>query len=106
MSTKKPTLADVDGRTPGRAALLQIDLENPGTETGGPMWSDFTEGEHGCTSPYDSCEVLWASVKDDWPTHTHAIVGNDRAKYLVWARRMKAIGIANHSPQDYLDLSR
>lgn len=41
------------------------------------------EGESGCTDPFASSDRLRRDIGDDFPDHVHAVVGNDRAKYLT-----------------------
>lgn len=96
-------LADIDGTTPGRAALVSIDLNNPGGDMGGPMYADFEEGNDGVTDPIQRCWNFWEATKDDFPTHTAAVISNPRAKYLAYEREMNRLGIGVVSPQEYLE---
>lgn len=42
--------------------------------------------------PYHRAEMLWESVKDDFPGARHAIYENERAKELKSNTRMEAMG--------------
>ncbi|MEW9530672.1 hypothetical protein [Microbispora sp. NPDC049125] len=102
MTKKKITLEDVDGTVPGRAALVSMDLANPGGRNGGPMYHDFVEGEGSDHDPILRAQALQESIEDDWPNHTYAVLYNARAQYLATARQMREIGFENYTPQEYL----
>lgn len=100
----KTKLSDVDGTTPGRAALVLINLEDPGAPAGF-MHSVYVEGEYNCTNPWRDCEGLLASTGGDWPNHHTTIIGNARAMYLKWVRDMvELLGSGDYSPAEYLDV--
>ena len=91
-------LKDIDGTIAGRAALVSMDLENPGV----PMYQDFIEGDD-TRDPIDRCWTLWESVKDDFPKHTASVIANSRAKYLDYAAQMQRLGVSP-TPEKYLNL--
>lgn len=99
---KKITLEDIDGTIPGRAALVSLDLDNPGGDRGGPMYADFEE-DHCCPDPIQRCWSFWEVTQEDFPTHRAAVIANERARYLVYVREMTRLGIGVLSPQEYLD---
>lgn len=98
-------LKDIDGTTKGRAALVSMDLENPGGDLGGPLWQDFEEGDENLDQldPIARCWSFWEATKDDFPTHTASVIANNRAKYLDYAQMMKQLGV-DPTPEKYLDL--
>lgn len=95
-----PTLADVDGTTPARAALLCIRLDPYDPEQ---MHTIFVEGEGECTDPWASAERLQSSLASDWPEHVWTIVGNERARFLRWKDGMDQLLGGPNTPQEYLD---
>ena len=62
------------------------------------------EGENDCTDPFASCEQTLLAIGDDFPDHVHTTVGNDRAQYLAWKRRMDDLIGGENSPSDYLEI--
>jgi hypothetical protein len=99
---KKIPLSEVDGTVPGRAALVAINLEDPDTRSGF-MHTIYVEGEGRCDDPHLWADGLRESTKRDWPGHTFTIVQNERARYLMTARRMREMGMGEYAPQDYLE---
>lgn len=101
----KLKLSDVDGTTPGRAALVHINLEDP-LARDGFMQTVYVEGEYNCTNPWRSCEGLQRSIGGDWPNHHIAIIANARALYLKWAEEMPQLlpGTDGYSPAEYLEV--
>jgi hypothetical protein len=99
----KPTLKDVDGRVPGRVQLVSIRLD----EDDPKQMCTFFEEESGKRDPYLRAEGLMRSLEDDWPEHEWAMIGNWRARYLLWAWNMENMGLDFGedalSPQAYLD---
>ena len=93
------TLADVDGTIPGRAALVSLRLDIKDSKT---MTDVVIEGEYGCTDPFESCDRLRLAIGDDFPDHVHTTVGNERARYLAWKRRMDELLGGDNSPAAYL----
>lgn len=100
---RKIDVKDVDGTVPGKAALVMINLDDPWNEKADPslVRSDFDE-EY-APDPIRACWELWASIKGDWPGHTAAVIANDRAKYLDWDRKMRAIGFTDNDPAKYVE---
>jgi hypothetical protein len=94
---------DVDGTVPGRAVLLIVNIDDPSSKTG-VIHQVFVEGEHNCTDPNLSAQGLWESISADWPDHIHTIVQNERARYLMTARRMKEIFGADYPVDDHLGI--
>lgn len=99
---KKISLSDVDGTVPGRAALIMINLENP-DEHSGFMYQLFVESRGMNVDPHVAAQALWESIKVDGPNHSHTIVLNERARYLMAARRMRELTGGDFSPEDYLE---
>lgn len=103
----KPTLADVDGREPGRAFLLSIKTGDPFKESPDQMYECFEEADGDKYDPIRTAEGLKLSIEGDFPNRHWAIVGNHRAHYLAWRRRMDEMGLGfseeRLSPQAYLD---
>lgn len=92
------TLADVDGTIPGRAILVSLKLDYDTN----PYFDVNVEGQHGCTDPFATCERTLLAIGDDFPDHVHTMVGNERAKYLAWKRRLGSMFSGDHSPAEYL----
>ena len=90
-------LEDYDGTIKGRAALISMDLENPGH----PMYEDFVE-EDDTRDPIDRCWRLWESIHEDFPGHEPAVIANPRAEYLRYVREMNMLGIGVLTPLEYL----
>lgn len=101
MCSKKITLADVDGTIPGRAALVSLKLDQDDTNS---FFDVHIEGQDGCTDPFASCDQVRRAIGDDFPEHVHTTVGNDRAHYLVWQRRMDDHIGGDNSPAKYVDV--
>lgn len=101
---KKPRLKDIDGTEPGKVQLVSITLAEELPKRDGFMHSYFEEGPDDKYDPWLMAEGLHESIKKDFPEHHFAIVGNWRARYLAWNRRMEEIGISeeNRTPQAYL----
>lgn len=55
---------------------------------------EFFEGSSE-TDPYHRARQLWASVEDDFPDAAHAIYMDDRARELMTAARMAAMGLSS-----------
>jgi hypothetical protein len=101
----KPTLADVDGTTLGKVQLVSLKLVEGFGESPELMHTYFEEGA-GRVDPWLQAEGLKRGIEDDWPEHYWAIVGNWRAMYLAWVRRMRGLGFLSEedwSPSAYLE---
>jgi hypothetical protein len=101
-----PTLADIDGRVPGRVQLVSIALREEVTPKDGSFMHSYFEEEEGQADPYLRAEGLMRSIEDDWPDSEWAIIGNWRARYLRWVRLQKGMGFLpeeSWSPQAFLD---
>lgn len=104
--TGTPTLADVDGREPGKVQLLAAPLVEDMPKRGG-MTHAYFEEEEGKRDPWLRAEGLKLSLEGDWPEHHWAIVGNWRARYLKWRRVQQGMGFLPEeawSPEAYVDL--
>lgn len=102
----KPKLADVDGTVPGKVQLLSVRLVDGLTEDPKLMATYIEEAEDR-PNPWLFAEGLKRGLEDDWPEHHWAIVGNWRARYLLWVHRQKGMGFLSEedwSPQAYLDV--
>lgn len=100
--TRKIGRDEIDGTVKGRAVLLIVNIDDPNGRQG--VMHDFlVEGEHGCTDPHLSADRLWEATKDDWPNHTHTILLNERARYLMAARRMKRLIDVDCTVDQYLE---
>lgn len=101
----KPRLADVDGRVPGKVQLLAVLLEEELPRRDGLMNMYFEETSER-PNPWRAAEGLKRSIEGDFPEHHWEIVGNWRARYLLWVERQKELGFLSEedwSPQAYLD---
>jgi hypothetical protein len=94
--------SDVDGTVPGRAVLLIVNVDDPDGPQG-VMHALFVEGEYNCTDPQLSAQGLWESTKGDWPNHTHSIALNERARYLMAARRFRAVTTRKYTVAEFLE---
>lgn len=109
MKRNKPTLADVDGTTTGKAALVMINLDDEYGETGHQslMRADFDDlFLDGKPGPIKQCWALWEATKEDWPHHHATVVANHRAEYLEWIDRQRALlgEDTDVSPEFYVSL--
>lgn len=93
------SIADVDGSTPGVAVLVVVNMvdENPN-----PQWSRFVEGERGCADPHLSATRLLNGIRDDFPGCEYTVVVNERARYLMAARRMHGLLGEMYGPAEYV----
>lgn len=128
----KPSKSKLKKVGTAKAVLLTIDIE--AIEEKGLkaiMYSDFREEPEGTcgwclekgpahtgkkrecpdggniflpTDPRRMADNLRKSIEGDWPKHTHTIVGNDRADYLAWKRRMAQMGM-DGSVESYLEIA-
>lgn len=80
--------APTDTDSAGIAALVGLDLDNPGAM--GPMYERFQEGRS--LDPIASCHALLASIEGDWPTHTFTVIANDRARHLHEVAVVRSLG--------------
>jgi hypothetical protein len=102
MTKKEVALHEVDGTIPGRAALVVVNLDDIESRNG-LMQTLYVEGEGGCDDPQLWAEGLRESTKDDWPEHTFTIVLNERARYLMAARRTRDMGFGEYTPKDHVE---
>lgn len=101
----KPTLTDVDGTVLGRVQLMSIRLVDPYDGTP-QMMHEYIEEADDRPNPWAFAEGLKRGIEADWPDHHWAIVGNWRARYLMWVQRQKETGFLSEedwSPQAYVD---
>jgi hypothetical protein len=66
----------VSSEPKGYAAVITIDWAAPNV-----MWTIFEE-EDGKPDPLHMAQGFRRSVIDDWPTHEHHIIANERARDL------------------------
>jgi hypothetical protein len=76
-----------------KCALVIVDLEAEKCISV-DVFTDDGEGP----DPRWSCELLWKSVQDDWPTCQPAYVSNDAADELAKQRRLWQIGMKDDAP--------
>lgn len=103
---KKPILRDIDGTVPGKVQLVCIRLAEELPRRDDYMHTYFEEKLGDERDPWLRAEGLYESLKKDWPEHEWAIVGNWRARYLVWRRHQQSMGFLSEkdwTPQAYLD---
>ena|SRR5690606_7433839 len=101
----KPTLADMDGTVPAKVQLMAIKLVD---EIGNDpkMMHMYFEEASDRPNPWRSAEGLKRGIEGDWPEHHWEIVGNWRARYLMWVERQRALGSLSEedwSPQAYVE---
>ena len=96
-------LKDLDGTVKGLAVLVGVPMDDPD----GKVFQDrFVESETQ-SNPALAADMLRDSTQQDFPGYSFVIATNERAKYLLWAHRMKQLLGADHdaSISDYREAS-
>lgn len=90
-------ITDIDGSTPGRAALLIVALDRPDqTER-----IDYAEGPE-CQNPLLWARKLEERVLEEMPGMHTAVIADSRARYLEWRAAAQGWGHNLLTPGHYL----
>lgn len=76
-----------------KAAAVMVHME-----TGEAQLVDWVVDDGTGMDPRYSCEMLWESVKDDWPSWEVGYISNQAADDLAGHRNMWSIGFKDDNP--------
>lgn len=93
-------LKEISAEGTGVAFLMSVSLDPDKPD----QTVDRFDEEAGQPDPIEWAWSLHRGIKDDFTDRLWSVVGNERAKFLQWQERMKALLGIDSTPEEYADL--